>query len=410
MNSILIKNIFWLASQQIISSGLSLIIMLVVVKRLGVDGWGIIAFLTSFAYLATLFVEYGFYISGQKEVIKSSHNINELRKLISNVISARILIGILVFLLFIVIAKFIQTLESQGNTTVIALIYGTVNGFTFYWILRGLGYTKQSILIEAAWKIFALLLVIIFVKNINDITNYFIILIASQIMINISYFIYMKELTSKVELSFRNAINGIKLGLSLSTSHITGSLFSIINPLTLGFLSSFEQVGIYSASEKLIRLAGQVFEPVKAALFILINEEKKNNQNSKSKIYLYFLIVLSVILTLSFYVFSEEIVFMIYGENFIDAVKILKILSVFPIILVVNIVFCFLWAIPNGYERYLTPFLLISILINLIMSTFIVPLFGAVGMAYVFLLSEFILAASFFALFFFKKDHLKNNE
>lgn len=409
MNNVVIKNICWLGSQQILSSGLSLLLMLIVVKRLGVDGWGIVAFLTSFAYLATLFVEYGFNISGQKEVIKSSDNINELQKLISNVISARILIGILLFVLFIVISKFIETLESQGNTTVVALIYGTLNGFTFFWVLRGLGYTKQSILIEATWKIFALFLVIIFVKNINDISDYFIILIFTQLMINISYFIYMKEITCKVEIRLINAINGIKLGLSLSTSHITGSIFSIINPLTLGFLSSFEQVGIYSASEKLIRSAGQVFEPVKAALFILINEEKKSNQDSKSKIYLYLLVILSVTLAFSFYTFSEEIVLLVYGENFIETVVILKILSLFPIILVVNIIFSFLWAIPNDYEHFLTPFLLISILINLAISLFIVPLYGAVGMAYVFLFSEFILATSFFSLFIFKNNYFKNN-
>jgi PST family polysaccharide transporter len=405
MHKAVIKDILWLCAQQILSSGMPLLSMLVIANRLGSDGWGVVSFLTSFAYIATLFVENGFYISGQKEVIKANGNISELQKILSNVVSARILICILVFVIFLCIELALNNFVDHRIAAAIALAYGVMNGFSFFWVLRGLGKLKQSVLIEVLWKVFSLPPVFIFVENLNDITTYFTILLITQISIIVTYLIYIRDIASKIKFSYVNIKNGIKMGANISIPHIIGSIFSVINPLTLGFLSTYQQVGIYSASEKIVRLIGQIFDPIKIALFIRVNKVEYNSHYIY-KIYSTILIVFAALLSMIIYFFSKEIIMIIYGNGFTDSIKILEILSIFPTILSINIVFGFLWLIPNGYEYLLTPILLISTFVNITIAFFAIPTFGATGMAYAFLISEFILAFLFF-LSFIKKYSIK---
>ena len=405
MHKAVIKDILWLCAQQLLSSGMPLLLMLVIASRLGSDGWGVVSFLTSFAYIATLFVENGFYVSGQKEVIKANGNISELQNILSNVVSARILIGLLVFVILLFTELSLNNFLDYRIAAAIALTYGVINGFSFFWVLRGLGKLKQSVLIEMAWKIISLLPVFILVRNLNDITIYFAILLITQIGIVVTYLLYIRDIASNIKISYLGVKNGIKMGLGISIPHIIGSIFSIVNPLTLGFLSTYQQVGIYSASEKIVRLIGQIFEPIKIALFIRINNGE-NNSHYLYKIYSTILIVFAMLLSMLIYIFSKEIILTIYGNKFTDSIKILEILSIFPTILAINIVYGFLWLIPNGYEYLLTKILLVSIFANISIAFFSIPTFGAVGMAYAFLISEFILSFLFF-LSFIKKYRIQ---
>lgn len=403
MSENIYKSIGWVFVQQVINSILPLTVMIVLTRRIGSEGWGIVAYLTAFAYLATMVVEFGFYISGQKEVIRYRSKIYRLSNKLSEIISARLILGILTFITGIAAIFFIPTLNSQFKLSVIALIFGIVNGFSFYWVLRGMGLMRESVYIDAIWKILGLIIILYLVKKLEDLYLYFTVLFLMQIMIVISNFYYIRKYTKKIFINYKKAVRGLINGRHISITHILGSLISIGNPIILGTFSTLQQVGFYSAAEKIIRLSGQVFEPVKMALFLKVNQSK-DKVHAEVIIYLWVMIIISIIISLFFYLCADDLITILYGDSFIDAIPLFEIMSAFPVIYVINVIFGFLWIVKNNQEKKLVLIILLSIITNLILSILLVPNYGANGMAVTFIITELVMAILFIYIYMYKNN------
>ena len=135
----------------------------------------------------------------------------------------------------------------------------------------------------------------------------------------------------------------------------------------------------------------------------LINN-KKNTINKIKSLYI-ILLAISFIVSLFIFLFSDIIIRLIFGNEFIDAVILLKIMSPLPIFFTTNLVFGVLWAVPNKFDIKILNILIIVNIVNILFVILLFNFFELKAPSFSIILGEFLLGLYFFYLFYKTKDN-----
>ena len=253
--------------------------------------------------------------------------------------------------LFFLFALFIEKFDYDFKIVLTAIALGNAYGFSMSWYFRGTGRILFSSIIEILAKIFGLVLCILLIKNPGDEWLYLFALFMSQ-----SFFIFysialIRYKNISIKLSLASGLHRLKIGYPIFWGHFFGSLLAIGNPFLLGLFLPSEDVGIFSAAEKLVRVSSSLIEPIKISLFPhyvgLVNQHPERAVKLINGIALRLLLI-SAFLGMMLYFFSTALVGFVFGVGFHDSILILKILSVFPLLVVIDSVYSYFWIIPRS--------------------------------------------------------------
>ncbi len=156
-----------------------------------------------------------------------------------------------------------------------------------------------------------------------------------------------------------------------------------IDTVMLGFLSTDTELGIYGVAKQVVIKLPHI--SVAIAMGSMPVFAKLNDDNRKElKIFFYKLLktntVIYLIITTGILLFSPFFVPMIFGNEYCASVLPLQILTVY------SVVFSYSILLGNfldyqGLANKRAVFLTISVIINIIINTILIPEYGAVGAA-----------------------------
>lgn len=369
------KDLFWLTINQLLFLITPLVTYPILSKQLGVAGLGIIFFCQSFALFFIMIIENGFYLTSQREVAKQKKNISKVKYLFNITFFSKILIITLLTPIFFFISSFLSILNDKLTLVVILWIYVIGVSISFTWFLRGMGLGYISSIIESIGKIFIIFLIFILIKKPGDEYLFFVIFSAVSYLSVFSMFLFSRKYVTIYLIGIKKITSYIKINLSLFTSHLLGNFLQSGNIILLGIFTSQTNVALYGAAEKVVRLSSLFIMPFVHAAFPVINEKLNNDrENAIIKINNLSLLLIpgSALLTIIIFFSSELIINFLFGTNFEKSILLLKIMSPLPIFFTLNIIFGFLWVIPNKFDRKVLKILLIANLFNIsfIMSTY----------------------------------------
>ena len=148
----------------------------------------------------------------------------------------------------------------------------------------------------------------------------------------------------------------------------------IVSPLQLGYY--YGAAKIHGAFNTLYSPLGEAFYPRLASTNSLDHEKAK--QITKS--FLYILITIGTIFFFTIYFFTETIILIILGENFLFAKTTLKIFALVLPLTAVSHVLGRQWLMISGNESQYTKILLISSLIGILSIIFSIQSYGIIAM------------------------------
>ncbi|MEK6917007.1 MAG: oligosaccharide flippase family protein, partial [Nanoarchaeota archaeon] len=267
----------------------------------------------------------------------------------------QILIGTLFFFIMILFSKYLaQNYFKDGNA------YYLVIFLSFYFIIDGIhevllrifhGY--QNIFFQQAFdfcfqtlSMFFILLVIFFKKNIIFFGVAYI--LADLIAIILFFSIFIRRLSPnffkiKTKIDWKLNKKLLKYSLPVMVGSIAESGFYQQTIILLTFFVGLEAVGYYVMVRSIAKLSlfiykasGRVFMPMISELWKR-NKFKKLNFLFNQQIILNYLV--AVPLTLSFLFFSEIVLRILYGENFVVASLILKVFAIYVLFELFNNLF-----------------------------------------------------------------------
>lgn len=409
----LLNNFFSLSSIQIISYILPLITIPYLVRVLGVEKFGLIAFAQATIQYFVLISDYGFGLSGTKQI---SQNINNKSKII-NIFSTLIFLKI-----FFIISSFITLILMIYNfkifyesKEIFLLTFGIVIGQALFpvWFFQGIEKMKITALINIIPKIFFTLSIFLIVKNEEDyllvpIINSLGFIFSAILSLYISFKVY------KIKIIFPNLLDfkyQLKEGWHIFLG-ILSSNFSILNvSFFLGILTNPTFVGYYAAVEKIIRPIASLNRPVINAIFPHLAKSitlDKMSAIKLSKKVTKFAIIFMGLIGISLFLLSDFLILILFGENFIESSNILKIMAFIPMLQSI----IHIYAVPNmilfEYKKAYSNIMLISLIFNTLFSILFIKTLNYFGAAYVSLLTElFILVC---LSFYLKKNKGLHND
>jgi len=400
-------DIYWLYSIHLVSYLFPLLLIPYLARILGVSGWGVLVFMLAASSFIALFIEFGFYVSAQREVARCREDANALSRLFNMVFSTKLLITVLVVIVFSFVSFFISNLNQDPKLFFGVLFFGVTQAFSFTWYFRGIKKIKIATAMEAVSKVIGTILVIFFIQSPLDFWKYFYAFGFSQTVVLVWGFWNISK-TINIHLpNLSVALKGLKNGFSVFLLHVTGSFFTTGNVFLLGFLAPYQVVGYFAGAEKIVRFLANGMDPVRHAMFPrLSNLMMTNYKESRTQVIrtLYITGGFSLAISCLVCLFASTIISIILGDEFLEATGSLMLMSILIPILTLNAGLGFLWMIPRGFERSCVKIVLFALLLNIALALLTVPIFQHLGMALSVVISELIIAISFLVLFIRDKD------
>ena len=391
------KNSIWLTILQIVNTIIPVITIPYITRMLGASEYGVFSIALNWILYFQVLVEFGFGLSGARKVaLLKDDEQSKLNQLYNNIISSRIILLVISFILLNFIA-FISGFNLNMYISMIILfmmIIGTT--FQLTWLFQGKQDMKFITIINVISRTVSVILIFIFVKSSSNLYLYcflysITLLLSSIISIIIAYKKYnLKFKFSKLK-EIKEEIND---GKYLFASSAMTKIFSGFGITVLGMISTTSITGIYAAIYKIPYILTMFFLPVSQAIYPYNSSLFKDGFNKGIKstkkifmpIFIFFLIP-SIIIIL----FRTLIVNILFGNEY----------NSYSII-VIPLVLQFLFAIFNnfigiqilvasGNQKKYSKALLIGCIAIVIFNVILGKLYDIYGIALASVTSEVLL-------------------
>lgn len=353
----------------------------------GTEGVGQFNFASSVITIFQLLANLGSYTYCVREGTKVRNDREKLNKFASEIISLNAISTIIVCLTLLLLTLGIKQFYSVKNLIFLLGISVPFYGLDIGW-LYGIyeNYTYISIR-QICVQLSTVILLYGFIHSINDLPLWcLIIAMTSSVPIVINYLKSTKYVSISIKKRKQlNVKQHIKPILTLFFIQIASKIYNNLDTLLLGFLATNYNIGIYSVAVKIntVLLTGYtVMMPVYLPRLVELRarNDKYGYINFFDKIFkvVYFISVPCVI---GMELMSEEIVMFLAGTGFADSIITLRILA--PIVFL-NSLSTFLYncvLVPCGKEDQVLKCNLAASLINLVLSTILIPFFVENGAA-----------------------------
>lgn len=311
----IVRNIFSLGVLQIANYIVPLLGWPLMGRMLGVEQFGVIMMLLAICAMANILTDFGFNLSATHTIAQDRENKDKVAQLLGNIFAIK---GILALLsCFIVTVYMLQQFQQDSVdiwTFVLVNLTVVVQAFSSLWFFYGIEkmsqITKVNIVAKVSYVVILFLVLPIFL-HINVVLLCFLI---SQLLITVlcirlikkeGYFIKMP----KAEMLWHE----IKYSFGFFISRVAVSVYTLANTLVLGHFNGAAVAGLYGAAEKLYGAGNGVAGMVSQAVYPYMVK------HSNLKLLLQIAIGLAISVMIGAYIlsfFSEDLIVLLFGEEF----------------------------------------------------------------------------------------------
>lgn len=402
------KNTAVLFAAQFVVAILSLVLSISIARKLGDVTFGEYSFALAFTAIFAVFSDLGYNTLLLREVAKDKSQVN---KYLNNTLGIDALLSILIFALIVIVINLMGYPANTKNVVYLFGIYTLLRSFSGVFKVTFRAFEKMEY--EAGIAIFTNiirvslgLLVLFLGYSLIELALVFIFLSIFDVLFSLLV-CKRKFVKPKIELNFNFWKNTIKIALPLSMLSMFGIIYVRADTIMLSMIKGDAVVGWYNAAYNLIRQLKII--PI---LFLtsLFPAALGVFNKSKSQFYRYYeksiryLVALGLPMAIGLTLFSKDIIIFIYGDQYINSIPALRILSWDCLLLFIYV------ALGNalvgmGKERQVVFSALICAGVNITLNFFLIPKFSLVGSAVATVFAETILLFSYLYLL---KKYLRN--
>lgn len=365
LNHPLSANFFSLAAYQGINYLLPLLSIPFLSRMLGDTYFGLYAFGWAVSQYLVMVTDFGFNLSATKYISIHREDAQTINKYLNAVYLARILLGILCFLVLIVLVLFVN--KFKGHALFFLLFFGVVLGniMTPLWFFQGMEKMKYMTIFNIVAKLTSFLPMFVVIRSEADYLWVPIFFSIGYIFAGIIslYIVYVKEKMRCFFPDIKDVWYALKDSSSYFLSRLSSSMFSYVNVLVLGMATTYETVGFYAKAEKLYQAYNQLLTPVTGVLFPHIAKTK--DIPFFKKIYRIISRVNIPLIALLF-VGAPLLMWLIYGDYSPETVDIFRILICACLFTVPSMLLGYPFLAALGHATYVNYTIIIVSVIHLL--------------------------------------------
>lgn len=373
---------------------LPLITIPYLIRVLGIEKFGLLAFSTALVQYFVVFTDYGFGLSASRQASILRDDANALSSYISSVFILKFVFMILSALVLFVIVLVVP--EYRLYWLIYLTTFTMVIGNVIYpgWLFQGLEKMPMITVMNVTAKVISVAAIFLFVSGPQDIVMAATFQSAGTFVAGLIGLLAMKRLCPTLRFVWPGfsmlrvcLIDGWHIFISqLSAIMINGS-----NIFLLGVLQGPAAVGGYAVAEKIIKAANNAQVPVCNAIYPRVSRLFSHSPTDALlflRKVLKFMLPLMLLGSVLLFFLSDYIVFLIAGRSDPGIALQIRILAIVPASVFVDNVFGTQVLLNIGRKSEFSKAILISGILSIAMTLLLVPRFGATGSAINYLVAQ----------------------
>lgn len=384
----LMSNILSLGLFQVVGYVFPLITMPYLARVLGVNNIGKIAFASAVVVFFQTLVDYGFNFTATRDIAIQRDDNKKLSNIYSSVMCCKLLLLIVSAVILLLLIFFIPTIREEWKLFLATFLM--LPGYAMFpeWLFQGLEQMKYITILNIVSKIFFTIAVFVFIDSEDDYVLQALLTSLGFILSGIiaMYIIQYKMKVNLYWVSMKQTIATLKGSTDVFLNQLAPNLYNSFSVMLLGFFCGSKANGLFEAGNKLISIADRLLNVIARAFFPYLSRNI-----SKYNIYVKLHFSLICFTSIILFIFAESFIRIMYSEDFIDAVWVLRILSISMIFLGLSHIYGVNYLVIKGKDRILRNITIKMSIIGLIISLPSVYYWGYIGAALTIMIARMLI-------------------
>ena len=380
------------------------------VRVLGVDYFGLLAFATVTITYCNIITDYGFNMTATRAISIHRKNSDKVTEIFSSVMTIKF---ILMLICFIILMLIVFTFEKfHRDWYIYYFTFGSVLGQTLFpiWFFQGIEKMRYITYLNILSKSIFTVAIFIFVHNKSD---FYMVPILTSIGFLVAGILSLYIIKSKFNVKFKGQkiatlLFYIKEAHHIFIANLAISLYTVSTTFLLGLFTNNTIVGYFAVAEKIINALKSIMIPISSAIYPYISQ-KLIHSKQQGLIFIRKLSlvvsILTFIISLSIFIFTHFIVEKVLGHQYYNSIILIKIMAFLPFVVGISNVYAILGLYALGMQKIVMRFILKISLLHIIFATIMIYYFHAIGAGISIMLTEIIV--SLFAYYYFMKEYNK---
>ncbi|WP_164076161.1 flippase [Flavimarina sp. Hel_I_48] len=405
----LTKNFVSLTVVQIANYMLPLISVPIIVRIIGPDKYGTINFAAAFVTYFTLLINYGFEYTATRKIAKDPDNVDNRNTIISEVFFTQCLLFIVAAVVCIIFLYTVPTLREEKLIISYSFLICIGALFTQNWLFQAMQDLSKIAILNFISKLVFTGLILIIIKEKEDYIWQPLLISLIQIAVGIISFVWaFKRYHVKLYLvPLKRCLNVLKEEKMIFFSLVVISLYTTTNTFILGLYQNAEQVGYYTAGQRLIVIAQSVLTiPLAQAFYPYIG--KSFGENFQKGITITNKLIPLILLftgcaALGMFFLGPYIITIFYGEEFEAAITVFQILAFIPLLIALSNVFGIQIMMNLGMDKAFFNITAGGAILSITLNILFIKEWGYIGTTLNWLITEIFIVITMY-LFLRKKN------
>ncbi|ULH15295.1 oligosaccharide flippase family protein [Deinococcus sp. KNUC1210] len=344
--------------------------------------WGHILSIQALSLWLQIIVEYGFNISATRSMARVKEDDSKLSSLVSGVVGAKFFLSICVAVIGLFAILLINNFHNYANLVVWGIAFAISQGYNPVWYFLARGRFGQYSSIDFFSRLMYLILCLVFINKEDEGYLIFAIGVVTASLGNIiGYIIINRQVKLRIP-SMKDSIESLKDGFSMFFFVGVTSVYTTLNLVILGISQTASIVGAYGISDRVVRAAGSLLDPINRVIFAKLSHLYHNDFYEGIKFLkkaALIIILAGCFIFIGGEVFSSYIIRTI-SPTYPEALQYLRLLFIFIPVLALNNVIGIHIMIPLGLDREFNIIFLLVSVISVGAMVILTPSSGATGM------------------------------
>lgn len=392
-----VENFFSLSFLNFFNYVLPLFTIPYLVRILGPDKYGLVAFSQYFVQYFIIITEYGFNLSATNRIARFSQDKNKISEIFYSVLFVKFILAFLSFFILLIFTQFIP--RFQIDSTIYFYAFGAVIGSVLFpvWFFQGIEKMKYITFFNVLSRLFFTFLIFFIIKTQSQYLFVPLITSISSCFSGVVSLIFAIT-NNRIKLSKLNwkiIAEELKEGWAIFVATLATSIYNNGSAFILGLFTSNTIVGYYAGADKIIKVVQNSLSPITQSIFPYVS---KITSSSKEKTIFFIQKLSKILLPLVFVIsiftliFAPLIVNIILGKDYTPSINILRILAFIPTIVTFSNLTGIQLMVPLNFRKQLSIIYITAACLSLILALILIPPFKALGLAVVVLIIESFVA------------------
>lgn len=325
MKKNILKNIIMLYGLSIAKIVFPLLTLPYLTRVLSVDTYGVVSYVKTIMTYLQIFVDFGFMLSGTKDIIEVRDDKNKLGVVVGNVLLARIILGLIGFAVLIALTISLPILRENAIYTLVSYVAIFLSVFLFDYVFRGLEEMQVVTIRFVAMKGIAAVLTFVFVHNDADILWIPILDCLGTLIAVVFVLIELNKRSIKVAFtSFTDAINKLKESAVYFASDMATTAFGALNTVLIGAFLSKADVAYWSLCTSMTSAVQAMYSPINSGIYPDMIKNKNFNVIKQTLKLVMPVVTVGCIFTI---VVAKYALLIVGGKQYVAAANVLRALT-----------------------------------------------------------------------------------